>query len=168
MALVKCPECGKEISDKAPACIHCGLPFNNNQYNNAEARFYAVRICDSQFLNQKGRSVLSTIKTLNKGMYNNLVSGLSKENAEILSEYITSNGGKCELVADEKSTTENDLITKYIYKHLDPNAPLVCPRCGSPSITTGTRGYSIFTGFWGSGNTMNRCAKCGWKWEPKR
>ncbi len=26
MALIKCPECGKEISDKAPACIHCGLP----------------------------------------------------------------------------------------------------------------------------------------------
>ena len=23
MALIKCPECGKEISDKAPACIHC-------------------------------------------------------------------------------------------------------------------------------------------------
>lgn len=26
MALIKCPECGKEISDKAPACIHCGCP----------------------------------------------------------------------------------------------------------------------------------------------
>ena len=24
--LVKCPECGKEISDKAVACIHCGYP----------------------------------------------------------------------------------------------------------------------------------------------
>ena len=24
MALIKCPECGKEISDKAAACIHCG------------------------------------------------------------------------------------------------------------------------------------------------
>lgn len=26
MALIKCPECGKQISDKAPACIHCGCP----------------------------------------------------------------------------------------------------------------------------------------------
>mgnify|MGYP002082164609 CR=1 FL=1 len=25
MALIKCPECGKEISDKAPVCIHCGF-----------------------------------------------------------------------------------------------------------------------------------------------
>ena len=26
MALIKCPECGKEVSDKASACIHCGYP----------------------------------------------------------------------------------------------------------------------------------------------
>ena len=26
MALIPCPECGKEISDQAPACIHCGYP----------------------------------------------------------------------------------------------------------------------------------------------
>lgn len=26
MALIKCPECGKEISDKSTACIHCGFP----------------------------------------------------------------------------------------------------------------------------------------------
>lgn len=28
MSLVKCPECGKEISDKAKECIHCGYPIN--------------------------------------------------------------------------------------------------------------------------------------------
>lgn len=26
MALIVCPECGKEISDKSEACIHCGFP----------------------------------------------------------------------------------------------------------------------------------------------
>lgn len=26
MALIKCPECNREISDKAKACIHCGFP----------------------------------------------------------------------------------------------------------------------------------------------
>ena len=26
MALIKCYECGKEISDKAPSCPHCGAP----------------------------------------------------------------------------------------------------------------------------------------------
>ena len=32
MALIKCPECGKEISDKAGACPHCGCPIGNVQY----------------------------------------------------------------------------------------------------------------------------------------
>lgn len=26
MALIKCPECGKEVSDKAKSCIHCDCP----------------------------------------------------------------------------------------------------------------------------------------------
>lgn len=26
MALIKCPECSKDVSDKAPACPNCGAP----------------------------------------------------------------------------------------------------------------------------------------------
>lgn len=28
MALIQCPECGREISDKAPSCPYCGVPIN--------------------------------------------------------------------------------------------------------------------------------------------
>lgn len=28
MALINCPECGQEVSDQAPVCIHCGYPLN--------------------------------------------------------------------------------------------------------------------------------------------
>lgn len=31
MALIKCPECGKEISDRAVSCIHCGCPLQQPQ-----------------------------------------------------------------------------------------------------------------------------------------
>lgn len=41
-----------------------------------------------------------------------------------------------------------------------------CPKCGSTSITAGQRGYSLLTGFIGSGKTVNRCANCGYKWKP--
>lgn len=41
-----------------------------------------------------------------------------------------------------------------------------CPRCGSTNITAGQRGYSLLTGFVGSGSTVNRCANCGHKWKP--
>lgn len=29
MALIKCPECGKEISDKSYSCVHCGFPIRS-------------------------------------------------------------------------------------------------------------------------------------------
>ena len=31
MALIECPECGKKVSDKANACIHCGYPLNEQK-----------------------------------------------------------------------------------------------------------------------------------------
>ena len=34
MALIKCPECGKEISDKALRCPHCGFELNTHSSNN--------------------------------------------------------------------------------------------------------------------------------------
>ena len=47
----------------------------------------------------------------------------------------------------------------------DKNTPR-CPKCGSTAITAGQRGYSLLTGFLGSGQTVNRCANCGYKWKP--
>ena len=34
MALVKCPECDKNISDKAESCPHCGYSFEKKANNN--------------------------------------------------------------------------------------------------------------------------------------
>ena len=31
MALIKCPECGKAVSDKAEACPNCGYPVASSQ-----------------------------------------------------------------------------------------------------------------------------------------
>lgn len=49
---------------------------------------------------------------------------------------------------------------------LQSNNTIHCPKCGSTNITAGQRGYSLVTGFIGSGSTVNRCAKCGYKWKP--
>ena len=40
-----------------------------------------------------------------------------------------------------------------------------CPRCGSHSIATINRGYSIVSGFVGSGKPINVCQICGHKWK---
>ncbi len=36
MALIKCPECGKEISDKAASCPNCGCPISMAESNRTE------------------------------------------------------------------------------------------------------------------------------------
>lgn len=46
MALIKCPECGKEISDKAEKCIHCGFPINI-QGKEGKEKEYALKLNDS-------------------------------------------------------------------------------------------------------------------------
>lgn len=47
------------------------------------------------------------------------------------------------------------------------SAPSVrCPKCGSTSIGTVNRGYSLFSGFVGSGSPRNVCQRCGYKWKP--
>lgn len=33
MALIKCPECEREISDQAPTCPHCGVPLKQTELN---------------------------------------------------------------------------------------------------------------------------------------
>ena len=32
MSLIKCPECGREVSDKSTACPGCGCPINKQDY----------------------------------------------------------------------------------------------------------------------------------------
>jgi uncharacterized membrane protein YvbJ len=34
MALIKCKECGREISDAADSCPHCGFPLKQESNNN--------------------------------------------------------------------------------------------------------------------------------------
>ena len=41
-----------------------------------------------------------------------------------------------------------------------------CPKCGSTSIATINRGYSLVWGFIGSGSARNVCQSCGYKFIP--
>lgn len=37
MSLIKCPECGKEISNQSQNCPNCGYPMRNNKFKNGWA-----------------------------------------------------------------------------------------------------------------------------------
>lgn len=68
--------------------------------------------------------------------------------------------------AEEESQKRYDeYLTKQKAEEEERNT-IRCPRCGSTQITTGQRGYSLFSGFLGSNKTVNRCANCGYSWKP--
>lgn len=45
MSLIKCPECGKEISDKSEICIHCGYPIKDFILSDIENVLSKINLC---------------------------------------------------------------------------------------------------------------------------
>ena len=48
MALIKCPECGKEISDKSKTCVHCGFPLDENRPEPIEPNDSIIEVSASE------------------------------------------------------------------------------------------------------------------------
>lgn len=62
MALIKCSECGKEISDKAAACVHCGCPVSVSDPKSSEPidfqkTFGKIFNDSSRFVKERGITV---------------------------------------------------------------------------------------------------------------
>ena len=136
MALIKCPECGKEISDKSEKCIHCGYPLQSEKNNYFTAG--GVKLEKSYFINQ-AIPVGDRIDELRAKTGIDFIE--AKKQIKQL-----------ELEAGIVKTPQKNIVR--------------CPNCGSTAIQTVNRGYSVLWGFLGSGSPRNVCQKCGHKWKP--
>ncbi|WP_455714122.1 hypothetical protein [Anaerosporobacter sp.] len=137
MALVACEECGREISDRAESCPHCGCPisklsdkvtsinmytYNGQTYDISEVYYY---------LNQK--KLVLAIKVFRELTNASLVE--AKNIVEIL---------------DNKP---NKPTGSYTIK---------CPKCGSTDFDMVKRNWSALTGF--MTNKVDRvCRVCKYK-----
>lgn len=167
MALITCPECNGKVSDQATTCIHCGYPLQ--QVNkNEELGNYKVVLINCGDNKNKVVEVISNIKGINISevrKYVNKLPYVIKENlpfvdAQKLQRTIASHGAKLNVIDCNAEITNGKIVNK-------PNTSTpTCPKCGSTAITAGQRGYSVWTGFLGSGKTVNRCANCGYSWTP--
>ncbi len=146
MALIKCPECGREISDRSDKCIHCGYPLEkeSEQVIINGVTFEKKYFCDPNI------SQIDKIRILRQKL------GLSLEVAKNTLEPWTNTSNIPNSVT---------LITETQQKERERNI-VKCPKCGSTAISTVNRGYSLMTGFLGSGSPRNVCQKCGYKWKP--
>ena len=104
------------------------------------------------------------------------VTGMTPEEFNILCDAAPKNNELRSLMIDlkDKDPIEYQLkmsqfktqVQQQENNRIQSNNTVKCPKCGSTNVTAGQRGYSLLTGFIGSGNTVNRCAKCGYKWKP--
>lgn len=187
MALIKCPECGKEISDKSKQCIHCGYPLEllteqspkeKEVTVNHKDKIYDVvydGYSDEKARQEKSVKLMAHIRKIcNIGLAEakkivdtppcTVMEGLTKENAEWFKKDLET--FLCDVHIIE-STLSNATIDNAKINTINPySSSVICPKCGSDKITTGQRGYSFWTGFLGSNKTVNRCAKCGHSWQP--
>lgn len=62
MALIKCVECGKEISDKAKACIHCGYPLEKEE-RKSKKDYYTKLLEQKVYENSLKQEVLDDSQT---------------------------------------------------------------------------------------------------------
>lgn len=151
MALINCPECKKEISDRSDICIHCGYPI-------ARLKKFQCKFGDQFFdLSSIAEDLLDgnkndheTIEMLKQEM------GCNVFEASYLVKQIKETGFPPKVMHN---------ITLEDYKR---NAPPRCPKCGSTDLTTSARGVSLTRGFIGASKTVFRCSKCGNAFKPSK
>lgn len=137
MSLIKCPECNNNVSEYADKCPNCGCPID--------------KIKEKEFTHNDEKISCPLCHT-------------TREKSKLIS-----NQNKCVVCGYNfdmsKSETENYIKKAQERESINKLIPK-CPKCGSQSIATVNRGYSLLTGFLGSGKPMNVCQNCGHKWEP--
>ena len=158
MALIHCPECNNEISDKAEQCIYCGFPL-------AQENTICV-VNNTAWDMEYAKSLIDELDHNDLFERSKLCRALADE-LEI--EYITASY----LVREIHETgiiprTYSDEYVQSLVEEKEMQDKIRCPKCSSTQITTGSRGYSMVWGFIGAGKTTNRCANCGYKWEPRK
>ena len=154
MSLIKCPECNKEISNKSTYCIHCGFPLDSlktkcvidgKEYDLSKTK--SILESNNPQIEEIKKSLADEIGT------NNLIYFKVTFLDEFARHIISTN--------TIPSNYSSGSIRRYV-------SILHCPRCGSTSITTGSRGVNWTLGLIGASQTVNRCGSCGYTWKPHK
>lgn len=155
-----CPQCGSDcmsVSDRESyyyeSCIMCGREFNIQKYDVANK--YRCEKCNSRNIVINDNEEKFALRCLSCGHIKVVV---AKTHLDPVSAFLSSRKEQPLTVEERRQILQSEENCNVVR----------CPKCSSTQITTGSRGYSLAWGFIGAGKTVNRCANCGHKWEPRR
>ena len=159
MALIKCPECGKDVSDKAKACIHCGYPLQKE-----------IQYCP--YCGKENSKKNSICEFCGKSFKKNNNTELVEKNVTNLNEFKKELDSPNDIIELQKEQLEQER------KQYDSQAK--CPRCGSISLSCNKKGYGVgkaaagalvfggiglLAGGIGANKTIVTCLNCGYKFK---
>lgn len=172
MALIKCPECGKEVSNRAAACIHCGFPLSEG----AGDGYFKIILTDypkEQKINLiKGLRIvlklgLADAKNVSESLPYEIACGLTENECEELKRRLEPYYASVNIVADKASNEHSDFFKALEFGRKRPVSEQPrCPMCGSVHFSTVEASSSIFRVFIGRGKIVNICQSCGHKFKP--
>ena len=135
-----CPKCGDIKGKPQNTCQNCGATIIKTNYTN-----------DDWVKMQKSGELENFYKMLRERYTINSPEFDEKLYYEVLDH-------------EYKLKVSNEIALK----NMSGSDQLTCPKCGSTSISTIIRGYSLISGLLGSGGPRNVCQNCGYKWRPGR
>lgn len=153
--LIKCPECGKEVSDKSEICIHCGYPLLKSKENTKIDNNQLLCVINDKVLNLYSVKQYIDADDFTKAMLEfQRITNSSFSEAKRAIDYIQKNN---------KQFPERFLINKP-----KTNIPK-CPTCGSTNIRkisvgqklAGSIGFGLLSR---TAKSQFECLNCKYKW----
>lgn len=163
MALIKCPECQQQISDKSKQCIHCGYPLE--ELKNEKTKLTGeniITIYPQKYNLENELELIMNGEEIQASKNIRDIIGLGVRNSHKLVSEIKRLGQIPNEFSFEKTT---DIIKS---PEILNNIPK-CPTCGSSMITyisgaervTGALTFGLFSK---TAKSQFKCGNCGYKW----
>ena len=170
MALIKCPECGKEVSSRAEVCIHCGYPLSEIYNENKQEVFQILNLRINEYNSKKNQWVVcgeSNITDIKEGdsidfldANDNVIETYDIDTVSVINENtfllifknvndIRLNSAKAIIKSGNKLNHAIRMSVPTLTRpsHIIEEKQVKCPKCGSTQIQIVPRKWTLSTGF---------------------
>lgn len=153
MSLINCPECNKEVSNRAKICPNCGFPITiESKYEIVITGYHDTDTSACAGIKKTFNLNLSYDDTMN--IFNNCPFAITEcdtlEEATLCLHQLQKWGIDAEIINPDG---------EHEYINYDT---VFCPKCGSTNIQIVPRKWSLFTGLL-TNKTDRVCMKCKYK-----